>query len=209
MGVITADKNSKPNEDTNVVFGLPNDLKKEAARAFLESLSEKFVPILGKENNALCLLEESMNTNACMVATNKQTSLLGILAIQTSSMSFLNPTYEIMRKHYGFFSSIWNLARLATINHKVAQECIHIEAIVVCPEARGKGIGSLMINKLLANAKEMGKEHATLEVINTNISAVKLYERLGFRTIESNSIWPLNKVIKWEFESVYLMQKVF
>lgn len=64
--------------------------------------------------------------------------------------------------------------------HPVGIVSVHgsmIENLYVLPEAQRKGYGSL----LLCYAIRQCEESATLWVLNTNIGAVRLYERHGFR----------------------------
>ena len=55
--------------------------------------------------------------------------------------------------------------------------------IVVKEEFRGKGYGKEIVKKILEKAVETGIEKAYLAVVNDNIIAKKLYEKLGFKEI--------------------------
>lgn len=57
---------------------------------------------------------------------------------------------------------------------------IHIINITVHPEYRRKGIGKNLLAFAVNYAKEKGKKEIYLEVRKTNISAIKLYESMGF-----------------------------
>jgi len=58
-------------------------------------------------------------------------------------------------------------------------------AISLYKEYRGQGIGTRMMNKMLALLKEKGYKHASLAVQKAN-SAVRMYEKVGFKTIDEN-----------------------
>jgi ribosomal-protein-alanine N-acetyltransferase len=58
---------------------------------------------------------------------------------------------------------------------------LHITLVAVDPDARRRGLGSLVLRGLLESAADRGAERATLEVASTNIAALALYRRLGFR----------------------------
>jgi len=45
----------------------------------------------------------------------------------------------------------------------------------------GYGIGKIMMETVLKEAKEIGFEQAELEVISDNQNAITLYEKLGFQ----------------------------
>jgi ribosomal-protein-alanine N-acetyltransferase len=56
-----------------------------------------------------------------------------------------------------------------------------LESIVVSLEKRGQGIGKALLAESLAHAKVAGARSMDLEVRASNTTAVRLYERFGFR----------------------------
>ena len=56
-------------------------------------------------------------------------------------------------------------------------------AIAVVPSARGKGIGSALLDTLLARAREAGYPSISLSVDRNNGGAIELYERHGFERV--------------------------
>lgn len=58
-------------------------------------------------------------------------------------------------------------------------------AISLYKEYRGQGIGTRMMNKMLALLKEKGYKHASLAVQKANY-AVRMYEKVGFKTMDEN-----------------------
>ena len=60
-----------------------------------------------------------------------------------------------------------------------------ITNIVVKKSKRKKGIGSLLLDRLIEMTKELKKESISLEVNETNKSAIKLYEKAGFERVRS------------------------
>ena len=59
-------------------------------------------------------------------------------------------------------------------------------AISLFKEYRGKGIGTELMKKMLGLLKQNGYKRASLAVQKANY-AVKMYEKVGFRTIDENS----------------------
>lgn len=66
---------------------------------------------------------------------------------------------------------------------------IRIIDIALMPEHRGKGLGSALMESLLAEAREASKP-VRIHVESTN-PALRLYERLGFRRIEDKGVYHL------------------
>ena len=57
----------------------------------------------------------------------------------------------------------------------------HIMNIAVTAKARGKGVGTAILAKIIGSARENGIEAITLEVNDNNKNAIALYEKLGFK----------------------------
>ncbi|WP_386079112.1 GNAT family N-acetyltransferase [Vreelandella sp. F11] len=65
---------------------------------------------------------------------------------------------------------------------------VHIGRIIIAPEARGKGVGRLLCEQLIAKARQStGSSTVTLRVYRDNHAAHSLYSSLGFFAIESES----------------------
>jgi ribosomal-protein-alanine N-acetyltransferase len=59
----------------------------------------------------------------------------------------------------------------------------HVTNVVVREDLRGNGIGRKLMNMMLEEAKKKGALCATLEVRQSNVAAIKLYETLGFHQL--------------------------
>jgi [ribosomal protein S18]-alanine N-acetyltransferase len=59
----------------------------------------------------------------------------------------------------------------------------HVLNICVHPEWQGNGLGRKLIQRLLKIARQHGAETAFLEVRESNLAALKLYQSLGFLEI--------------------------
>jgi len=59
----------------------------------------------------------------------------------------------------------------------------HVAAMYVVPEARGQGLAKALLTELIKQAKSFeGLEYLVLGVTMSNISAIRLYESLGFKS---------------------------
>jgi ribosomal protein S18 acetylase RimI-like enzyme len=56
-------------------------------------------------------------------------------------------------------------------------------AIAVVPSARGKGVGTALLEALLGRAREAGYPTISLSVDRNNAGAIELYERHGFARV--------------------------
>jgi GNAT superfamily N-acetyltransferase len=71
---------------------------------------------------------------------------------------------------------------LAAVSRK--QQRWFVDVLYVRPAARGRGIGAELLREVAKQAQEGGAEMLELEVLEHNDGARRLYEALGFRTVE-------------------------
>lgn len=57
-----------------------------------------------------------------------------------------------------------------------------IHNVMVDPTCRNRGIATTMLEKLLETGSECGIREYTLEVRVSNVAAIRVYEKLGFRS---------------------------
>ncbi len=93
------------------------------------------------------------------------------------------------------------------LKHNTKTGELYVEAVAVTEFARGKGIGTKLFAPLIKFAKNKGYSCITLQVIDTNPRAKELYEKVGFSVIKKSRIWPVNKLVGWPFNVVFLMKK--
>ena len=58
----------------------------------------------------------------------------------------------------------------------------HVMNVAVDPEHRGRGVGTMLLERLFDLTADDAHRGYTLEVRVTNVKAIDLYERLGFRS---------------------------
>lgn len=101
---------------------------------------------------------------------------------------------------------IGNCSLMSIGNFKRYQHRCEI-AIALYQKYWGAGIGTLMLETVLAVAKELGYEQAELEVIRDNVNAIKLYKKLGF---DEYGIFPDNmKYVNGTYgDAIWMMKKL-
>ena len=69
---------------------------------------------------------------------------------------------------------------------------VHLEDLIVTKNMRNKGIGALLLDKVILFGKEMSVKRISWEVIDWNKEAIKFYERKGAKLIDDWNIIHLN-----------------
>lgn len=57
--------------------------------------------------------------------------------------------------------------------------CLYLEDLYIQPQHRRKGIGKLLFEQLVGEAKTMGVKRMDWQVLDWNTSAIKFYESIG------------------------------
>ena len=126
------------------------------------------------------------------IATIKRTDLEPILAIE--QLSFQWPWGRISFEGELSYRNACNYVVKSDAAHKESQivayafirrvaDELHILKIAVVPALRGNGIATWFMNHCLILGARQGANSVYLEVRPTNIAAVKLYKKLGFKEI--------------------------
>lgn len=115
-----------------------------------------------------------------------EADLDGVLSVEAES--FTNPWTRDMYAWELQNRSVCHVYVVRTPDCPVAGFCafwlvfdeIHINNVAIRPQFRGRGIGTALMQHVLAEASRLGARRATLEVRSSNTDARRLYERLGF-----------------------------
>lgn len=71
----------------------------------------------------------------------------------------------------------------ALFDISIADSFAHLLKISVIPKARGRKVGEILLNQALQELKMQSIRSFFLEVEEVNISAIRLYEKMGFKTV--------------------------
>jgi len=129
-----------------------------------------------------------------------ETDLTEVLEIEAAS--FTNPWTRAMfegellnpgvARGYVLRTPEWRVAAFCTV-FLVADE-LHVNNLAVRPECRGMGAGRALLEFVIGDAVSLGARRATLEVRQSNLIALKLYERLGFSVVAVRKDYYANPV---------------
>ena len=66
------------------------------------------------------------------------------------------------------------------------KEVVHLVHLVSAPEARREGIGRALLTEVVRRGREAGCTALTLNVLSTNVAAIRLYESFGLTHTHTN-----------------------
>ena len=70
-----------------------------------------------------------------------------------------------------------------------SDEVIVLHVLAVHPDHRGKGLARRLVENVIEQGRKEGKKALRLDVIENNITAEKLYQKLGFRYIQTKTLY--------------------
>ncbi len=175
---------------------------KKVAKLYYEAFGQKaklFIP--SQKETVISIIEEGMlsleeNYKNYYIATENN-EILGFIKLMKHNSK---DKFKMPQRKYifdvgitKFFTTIF---AFSFFHSKINTDEAYIESLVVSPDKRGLGIGSILIDyakKVAKKSKEIKK--LTLHVIDKNIGAKKLYERKGFKTISTTEHPKLKNII--------------
>ena len=78
---------------------------------------------------------------------------------------------------------------------KIDNQNCEMKRLYVRPEFRGKKLGSILIEKIIGDAKEIGYSYMLLDTLPFLQSAIHMYKKFGFYEIESYNNSPMDTSI--------------
>lgn len=107
-------------------------------------------------------------------------------AYEDKALDCMTETYSEAKKKYFVIAegdAILGGAGISPLDNYDGNVC-ELQKMYFMPEARGKGLGSKMMEKCLDFAKQIGFEQCYLETLPYMEEARKLYRKVGFKSID-------------------------
>lgn len=116
-------------------------------------------------------------------------SAVGALWHAGHALPFMTAGVRQIYRHYGPLAGtrvVMRGLRMETVVKPPRKGIAYLGHFGVAPQRQGQGLGSVLIDHLIAQAKACGFGVAALDVSSGNPRAQKLYERLGFSVKKTN-----------------------
>jgi GNAT superfamily N-acetyltransferase len=159
--------------------GLSERHRRRAAELCYDAFRAKFEPILGPPQHGIAILEGDLDPQLIIAALVHE-QLGGMAGLEYGGRYFYTPRLSTFSRHFGWLvGPLRWLLFLPFARHTRAGD-LTVGALAVDPALRGQGIGTRLLETLFDWAREGGFSSVSLEVVDTNPGARRLYERLGF-----------------------------
>ncbi|MEB4613659.1 GNAT family N-acetyltransferase [Leucobacter sp. M11] len=193
-------------DDIRITRGIPAGQEHAVAVLYWEAFGAKLAPALSSRERGVAYLRAHLVPERILCAT-EHGRVLGVLGFDEGGLGAVHPTYRGLVRAFSPFSAPWRALMLAVLARSARPEEFQLDGISVSAAARGRGIGSRLLDEAKREARERGKVAVRLSVIDTNPRARALYERSGFVPAGTVTMGPLAPVFGFRTASdmVYRM----
>lgn len=176
-------------------LGIAGHDRLRAAEIYDEAFGAKLGIAIRRKEHRVALLRNGFQLSHAITALEGEylVGLAGFCTQQTSLTGGI--TYRSILKEVGFFKGQKAAIVLGLFERKALENELMLDGIAVSEEYRGQGVGSALFDALIDYAKNEGFERIRLDVIDTNPDAHRLYERLGFKAMRTNSFEVLRPLL--------------
>jgi ribosomal protein S18 acetylase RimI-like enzyme len=174
-------------DDINYYLGLPERYRDCAVDLYDEAFGQKFAVAIPSREKRIIFLRKCFTLDYVIGAIYDD-KLIGIAGFQTPEGSLTGGiTYRELLSQLGFIKGNWAAIIFALYERKAVFKELIMDGIAVHSDARGKGVGSYLLKEVAKYAKDHQFNTVRLDVIDINTKAKILYERMGFKSVKTES----------------------
>jgi ribosomal protein S18 acetylase RimI-like enzyme len=174
-----------------VQHGFPDTGRNEVAELFWDAFSGKFGGVMGPRARATAFLSDALQPDYALTVCDAQGRVVGVAGLKTCEGGLVCGGMAELRSAYGFLGALWRGPLLDLLDRPVAPGELVLDGLFVARAARDRGIGTTLVKAVLAEARRRQLDRVRLEVVDGNLRARALYERLGFATMGAQDHGPL------------------
>jgi ribosomal protein S18 acetylase RimI-like enzyme len=166
-------------EGVELRSGMPEEFRREVAEIVYAAFRQKLAPLIGSPRQGVAILEKSIDPALAIIAVC-QGQPVGVAGLQYGGRNFITPQRSEFVRQFGVLSGTTRFVMFKVFVLAYYQKDMYIDILAVAPAMRGKGVGTLLLDAVFQTAREKGFKSVSLEVVDTNPDARRLYERVGF-----------------------------
>lgn len=167
--------------------GIPDGQIDAVATLYWEAFGVKLAPALGGREPGIRYLAGQLNAEQ-VICAHQNGRVLGVVGFYSAGGGAVGFSYPDLARQYSRTSAAWRTLLLAILYRQPKAGELLLDGLSVAAEARGRGIGSLLLEEARAEAGRQGKGAVRLSVVDSNPRARALYERMGFVPAETVSL---------------------
>ena len=170
----------------------------EVAALYWQAFGPKLGRVLAPEPKALAFVARVMRADHALAAYDQAGRFLGAAGFKSRSGAFVGGRPGDLSAIYGWFGGRWRAVFLNLLARNVENERFLMDGLFVRYDCRGRGVGSALLQAVVAEAARRGYREVRLDVVDNNPRARALYERHGFRALSDAKLGLLRFVFGFD-----------
>ena len=180
-----------------ITVGVPRENREEAAALYWDAFGEKLGFMLGPKQKALEFILSVLRADHGICAHDEEGNLLGIAGFKSPQGALVGGTFRDLCETYGWASACVRSVFLAALERDVENERFLMDGIFVAEPARGKGVGTALLDAIASEAKNRGYTQVRLDVVDSNPRAKALYQHIGFKEVKTVKTGLFKYIVKF------------
>ncbi|GGL53884.1 GNAT family N-acetyltransferase [Wenxinia marina] len=185
-----------------IARGFADSERSQVAALYWDAFGGKLGRALGPRGKALAFLGRALDPAHAFVARSAEGEVLGVAGFRTAEGALVAGQTSDMMAAYGALGALWRMAVLGMVARDVDNARFLLDGLAVRQDARGRGVGSRLLEAVAAEAVRRGYREVRLDVIEGNPRARALYERRGFHAVEDQPIGPVRHLFGFSAATV-------
>ncbi|SOB92843.1 GNAT family N-acetyltransferase [Thalassospira xiamenensis] len=178
----------------------------KALDLFWQAFRQKLAPVMKPEDKAQLFLRRVVDPAHAISAVSSDGDLLGIAGFKTAEGAFIGGTLSDVCAIYGLWGGLWRGVLIETLERDLSEGVLLMDGIFVDSDARGRGVGTALLDAIAHEARMRDLRQVRLDVIDTNPRARALYERCGFVAGDVQELGPLRHLFGFRTATTMMLQ---
>ncbi len=168
-------------------WGIPIGQYHRAASIIYDAFEHKFRYTLGPRKKAIPFIASRINNKFALVAL-KDGKIIGIAGARTTEGELVEIKLIPWLRTYHIYAVRSLVVAFPFILDLKQRDVFELNYLSVIDEVRGYGVGTRIVKEFIRFAKSKGFLWILLDVVDENVRAKALYERLGFKTVKHEKV---------------------
>jgi ribosomal protein S18 acetylase RimI-like enzyme len=184
-------------------WGVSEKLRLPVAQLIYDAFSVKLRYTLGPRHKGVHFIARSLKSEFGLVALQKG-EFVGVAGAKTEDGELVDVNWGLWLRTYHIQAIRTFFIGVPFWYERKHPGMFRLTNLAIVDSARGEGIGTQIVEEFIRIGFEKGYRALKLEVINSNVRAKALYQRLGFEITRYSKIhFPWSHL--WGFTGVYEM----
>lgn len=180
-------------DDVTIGEGFTTSEREQVAALYWEAFGRKLRPGFVDEPTGQAVVRTALRSTHLLVARDED-QVLGVCGFYQGGTGAADLGWSQLRQSLSTPAALRASLVLSLLSRSDHPDALVLDGICVDRTARGRGIGSSLLDAAASRARRLGVKTVRLSVIDANPRARALYERHGFVPTGGGTLGPLAPV---------------